>query len=305
VHHVRRGNAADLARLGRLSLGVGYGLVLGGGGARGFAHLGVLRSLQESGVPIDRIGGASMGSIFGAASALYQDLDEITTLCKRQFRRLFDYTIPVVSLLKAKRITANLTEVFAGLDVDDLWVPFHCVSTNLTRSQLHIHRDGELVTALRASIAIPGVLPPVPFGDELLVDGGVLDNVPADVMRADRSIGTVIASDVAPPTGPAVGQNYGMFLSGWQALRHPRRRRRDPMYPGVGSVLIRTMITGSEGRRAQMKADGTVDLYLDAEMHGVGLLEFDRMSSITERGYAGSREQVAAWAATRSELQPR
>jgi len=302
VHHLRAGNGADLARVGRLSLGVGYGLVLGGGGARGFAHLGVMRALQESGVPVDRIGGASMGSIFGAAASLYQDLDEITALCKQQFKRLFDYTIPVVSLLKAKRITANLTHVFAGLGVDDLWVPFHCVSTNLTRSQLHVHRDGELVTALRASIAIPGVLPPVPFGDELLVDGGVLDNVPADVMRADRSIGTVIASDVAPSAGPMVQQNYGMFLSGWQALRHPRTRRRDPMYPGVGSVLIRTMITGSEGRRARMRTDGTVDLYLDLDLPGVGLLEFDRMASIIDRGYAGSQQLVRDWATTRTEL---
>ena len=298
VHHLRRGDLHDLERITRLAIGVGTGLVLGGGGARGFAHLGVLRALRESGVPVDRIGGASMGSIFAAMAALYRDHDELTTVCARQFDRLLDYTVPVVSLLKAKRISANLNNVFGGVDAEDLWLPFYCVSTNLTRSRLEVHRQGDLVTVLRASIAIPGVLPPVPFGEDLLVDGGVLNNVPADVMRADPSIGTVIAVDVAPTTGPGTTIDYGMYLSGWQALRRFAGRAKTP-YPGVASVLVRTMITGSEGRRATLRTDGTVDLYLDLEMKGVGLLEFDKFAQVTEMGYTAAMPRIAEWMATR------
>jgi len=299
VHHIRRGNQSDLARLMRLAIGAGYGLVLGGGGARGFAHLGVIKALNELGVPIDRVGGASMGSIFAALSALYQDPVELMKACSTQFQRLLDYTVPVVALLKAKRITANLHNVFGTLDAEDLWIPFYCVSTNLTRSRLEVHRRGSLVTAIRSSIAIPGVLPPVPFGEELLIDGGVLNNVPADVMRADPSIGTVIAVDVAASVGPGTKEDYGMYLSGWQALRRMGKRSTH-QYPRVASLLIRTMITGSETKRVDLRRNGMVDLYLDLEMAGVGLLEFDKMEPVVEKGYRAARPRIEAWLAERS-----
>lgn len=298
VHHVRRDNPVDIARLARLSVGAGFGLVLGGGGARGFAHLGVIKAMSELGIPIDRIGGASMGSIFAAGAAMYDDMNELLTLSAKQFNRLIDYTVPLVSLLKAKRITANLHSVFGGIDVEDLWIPLYCVSTNLTRSSVEVHRRGDLVTAIRASIAIPGVLPPVPYGDDLLVDGGVLNNVPADVMRADPSIATVIAVDVAPTAGPSTSANYGNYVSGFNALRHFIGRKRSP-YPGVASVLMRTMITGSEGRRTAMRTDGTADLYLDIEMQGVGLLEFDKMTPVVERGYVAALPRLQEWLAAR------
>jgi predicted acylesterase/phospholipase RssA/CRP-like cAMP-binding protein len=297
VHHVRRGHAADLERLARLSIGKGYGLVLGGGGARGFAHLGVIRAMQELGIPVDRVGGASMGSIFAAASAIYHDVPTLMDVCSKQFDRLLDYTVPIVSLLKAKRITANLESVFGGIDAEDTWTPFYCVSTNLTRSVLEVHRRGDLPTAIRASIAIPGVLPPVPYHGDLLVDGGVLNNVPADLMREDPSIGTVIAVDVAPSNGPVAGEDYGMYLSGWQAVRRFVRRQGSP-YPGVGQVLVRTMITASERQRRAFQEDGTADLYLDLDIAGVGLLEFNRMNAVVEKGYVAARPLLQAWRAT-------
>jgi predicted acylesterase/phospholipase RssA len=293
-----------------LSGGVGYGLVMGGGGARGFAHLGVIQAMRELGVPIDRLGGSSMGSIFAAGAAMYEDHDQLVAACTDQFDRLLDYTVPIVSLLKAKRITANLTASLGGYDIEDLWIPLYVVSTNLTRSRSEVHRRGDLVTAVRASIAIPGLLPPVPMGDDLLVDGGVLNNVPADIMRADPSIGTVIAIDVAPQHGPHTSENYGMYVSGWRALRkfvgHGRRGAgsTENSYPGVGSVLVRTMITGSERRRRAMQVDGTADLYLELEMDGVGLLEFDRMNHVMQRGYDAARPQLERWLDDRDRSEP-
>jgi len=159
-----------------------------------------------------------------------------------------------------------------------------------------VHRRGDLPTAIRASIAIPGVLPPVPSGGDLLVDGGVLNNVPADIMRDDPSIGTVIAVDVAPSNGPTAGEDYGMYLSGWQVVRR-LVGRRPAAYPGVGQVLVRTMITASERQRRAFQEDGSVDLYLDLDIAGVGLLEFGRMKMVAEMGYTASRPLIEEWLA--------
>ena len=100
------------------------------------------------------------------------------------FHGLLDYTVPVVSLLKGERIARNIARAVGDVDVRDTWLPFFCVSTNLTRSSVRGARARRWPTAVRASVAIPGVLPPVPFGGDLLVDGGVLNNLPCDVMRA-------------------------------------------------------------------------------------------------------------------------
>jgi predicted acylesterase/phospholipase RssA/CRP-like cAMP-binding protein len=298
VHHIMRGATADLERLARLSVGAGWGVVLGGGGARGYAHLGVLRAMRELGIVVDRIGGTSAGAVAAAIVGLVHDDDERIRIAETQCANLLDYTVPFVSLLKAKRISANLNAVFGEMDIEDLWLPYFCVSTNLTKSRLEVHRRGELATAIRASIAIPGVLPPVPYGEDLLVDGGVLDNVPADVMRLDPSIGTVIASDVAPKQGPGTAVDYGMYLSGWDAAKNAVLRRSSP-YPGLGAVLVRTMVTSSEGRRAAMREDGTTDLYLDLDIPGVGMLEFDKLHSTVEAGYRNARPRLEAWLASR------
>lgn len=294
VHHIRHGDAKDLARLTRLGIGVGTGLVLGGGGARGFAHLGVIRAMREREMEIDRIGGTSMGSIMAALAALHADDDELLVTARRQFRQLFDYTVPLVSLVKAKRITRKLDAVFGGLDIEDLWIPLYCMSTNLTLGRPEVHRRGDLVSAIRASIAIPGVLPPVPRDGELLVDGGVLNNLPVDVMRADPSIGRVVAVDVTPPTGPRARGDYGMHVSGWRALAAVAGRKRSP-YPTVGSVLMRSMIAGSEQTRSACLADGTIDLYLSIHVTGVGLLEFDKLEQVVDDGYRAAAPQIEEW----------
>ena len=296
IHHLRPGDDGDLARLIRLGIGVGTGLVLGGGGARGFAHLGAVRALRERGVPIDRIGGTSMGAIMAALAALHQDDTEMADVARRQFRRLFDYTVPLVSLVKAKRITSRLSDVFQGREIEDLWIPFFCISTNLTEARAEVHDRGDVVSAVRASIAIPGVLPPVPQGDELLVDGGVLNNLPANVMRADPSIATVIAADVTPPRGPRARHDYGLHVSGLRALASAASRR-PTRYPSAGAVLMRSMIAGSEQVRAAAVTDGTIDLHLSINVRGVGLLQFDRLDEVVDLGYHSASAQIDEWLA--------
>lgn len=301
VVHVRSGSSDDVARLARLASGHGYGLVLSGGGARGFAHLGVLRALHEHGVPIDQVAGCSMGSAIAAGIALDLRGEDLLDLVEQQFHKLLDYTLPVVSIVKGQRIMANIEATLGGWDIEDLWLPYYCVSTNLTKSRLEVHRRGSTALAVRASVAIPGVLPPVPREGDLLVDGGVLNNMPFEVMRDDSTIGTIIAVDVAPDQGPRARADYGMSVSGFRALGASLRRSKS-IYPSVTSVLLRSMLTGAVRNQKASMEDGSIDLLLTMNLPGIGLLDFERSREVADAGYEASVTKVSAWVATRSEL---
>jgi predicted acylesterase/phospholipase RssA/CRP-like cAMP-binding protein len=297
VVHLRAGREDHVRRLARLASGHGVGLVLSGGGARGFAHLGALRALRESGVPVDAVGGCSMGAPIAGGVALDLHDAELIALAEKQFHRLLDYTVPVVALLKGQRISRNIDENFGTFDIEDLWLPFYCVSTNLTTSRLHVHRRGPSAVAIRASVAIPGVLPPVPFEGELLVDGGVLNNLPVQVMRTDSTIGTVIAVDVAPQRGPRARSDFGHYVSGVRALRSTVRRSPSD-FPSVSSVLLRSMLTGAVHNQQQSLRDGDVDLLVQLELPGVGLLDFERVQEVAQIGYDDAVVRIREWAAT-------
>ena len=294
VIHLRADDSGSIARLARTAVGHGVGLVLGGGGARGFAHIGVFRALQELGLPVDRVGGASIGAPIGAGMALGIDAAELTKEVARQFHRLKDYTIPVVSILGGRRIAKNITQSLGGLDIEDLLLPFYCVSTNLTQSRLEVHRHGDLARAVRASVAIPGVLPPVTSDGDLLVDGGVLSNLPVGPMRADNAVAHIIAVDVAPPDGPRARVDFGLSVSGWRALARSIGPGRSP-YPGVASVLMRTMIVASMRDRNELLTQHDVDLHLALEMKGVGLLAFEQVRSVADAGYEAAMPLIEAW----------
>jgi predicted acylesterase/phospholipase RssA/CRP-like cAMP-binding protein len=295
VVHIRVGSAPDVARLGRLASGNGVGLVLSGGGARGFAHLGVHRALVEAGVPIDAIGGCSIGAPLGAAIAMGTPVDSIVEVVQRQFLRLLDYTLPMVSLVKGQRISASIDATIGSWDIEDLWLPFYCVSTNLTRSQLQVHRRGGASRAVRASVAIPGILPPVPYEGDLLVDGGVLNNLPFEAMRQDRRIDTVIAVDVSPSRGPRATSDYGTSVSGFRALATSMRGGGFG-YPSVAAVLLRSMLVGSvHNQRASLTPDA-VDLMIALDLRGVGLLDFKRVAEVAALGYDASAATVVDWA---------
>ncbi len=301
VVHVRSGSSSDVARLARLASGHGYGLVLSGGGARGFAHLGVLQALHEHGVPVDQVAGCSMGSAIAAAIALDLRGEALLALVEQQFHKLLDYTLPVVSLIKGQRIMQNVEATLGGWDIEDLWLPFYCVSTNLTKSRLEVHRSGSVGLAVRASVAIPGVLPPVPYDGDLLVDGGVLNNMPFEVMRDDSTIGTIIAVDVAPDRGPRARADFGLSVSGFKALGASLGRSQS-IYPSLTSVLLRSMLTGAVRNQKASMEDGSIDLVVAMHLPGIGLLEFERSREVAQAGYEASVEIVSDWAAARSEL---
>ncbi len=284
----------DLARLGRLAVGKGFALVLSGGGARGFAHIGVLGALEDHGVPTDRYIGASMGAIMAAGFAEGVARSRREDVATERFENLLDYTIPLVALLKGKRIATSVGVQWGDYDIEDLRYPFVCVATNVTTADVHYFRRGRTDVAVRASTAIPGVMPPVPFNGDLLVDGGVLDNLPVDVVSNDPSVGTIVAIDVAPPQGPRAKADYGLSVSGWAAVRD-RFGRGKNQYPGLGNVLMRTMLIGSARDRDRALASGTVDLYIDLELKGIALLDFDTVEQASKLGYEGSYDRIGQW----------
>ncbi len=185
-----------------------------------------MRALHELGVAVDRVGGASIGAPIGAGVALGLPPAELLEAVTRQFHNLLDYTVPVVSVLRGARISKSIAESLGGMDIDDLWLGYFCVSTNLAASRLEVHNRGELALAVRASVAIPGVLPPVPYRGDLLVDGGVLANLPVEPMRAHPGIGSVIAVNVASEAGPRRGLTT--------ACRSPVGRRSGLVSGGSG-----------------------------------------------------------------------
>lgn len=196
--HIRAHEPDDWARLARVIRGHAAGLVLSGGGARAYAHIGALRAIEDHNVEIDFIGGTSMGAIIGADLAMGRSIDDITDHIRQTFVHgspLSDLTLPLISLFKGRKVDQLLKAHFGDLEIPDLWRPFYCVSSNLSDGTLHVHRKGRVRDALRASVALPGVLPPVIAGERVLVDGAVLDNLPVDVMRGIHR-GPIIAIDV-------------------------------------------------------------------------------------------------------------
>lgn len=307
--HVRPALARDMARLARLQARRGIGLVLAGGGARGFSHLGLLRALQQHGVEIDCVGGTSMGSVMAALVASDQPLQRVMDVARAAFRRspTGDYNLlPLISLIRGARLRASLEQalgqlVGAGAGIEDLWKPFYCIATNYSQASEALLTQGRLERALRASTAIPGALPPVVVDGDLLCDGGSFNNFPVDVMRARRGIGRVIGADLG--LHKARKLDIDEVPGPWALLRdrlRPRGRRRYRL-PALSAYLLNVTILYSSSRRRAARA--ACDVYFNPPLERVGLLAWQRFDAIVEQGRAHA-EEVLARPETQALLQP-
>jgi len=290
-HHVRRGSRTDGERLARFLTGRAVGLVLGGGGARGFAHIGVIRALREAGVPIDAIGGTSMGAVIAAQYAMGKDETELRALNRRTWidaNPLKDKTLPVVALLACRRLDRMVGDMFGTLEIADLWLPYFCVSADLTHAEVRVHDRGAVGRAVRASMSLPGMAVPIRDGNALLVDGGVLNNVPADVMKK-RCGGKVIAVDVTPEKDLAVSGPYPEAASGWNFLFNRKRLE----LPGILAIIMRTVMLSSAHYRGRVSRD--IDLLISPHIAGFGMFEWHRLDDIVQAGYEAARPALARW----------
>ncbi|MBM1170472.1 patatin-like phospholipase family protein [Microvirga arabica] len=288
---VRAKNPADLQRLIRTSSGRAVGLVLAGGGARGFAHLGAIRALREHGFPIDLVGGTSIGAVMAATAAIQIGLEEARDLMREAFVRnppLNDYTLPLVALVRGHKVDARLFEHFGDRNIEDLWLPFFCVSSNLTTGATHVHRQGPLWRALRASIAIPGLLPPVIEPEGVLVDGAMMNNLPADIM-ADLQRGPVLGIDVA--------RDVAFTTAAEEEKKAPLLRRilgLPAQAPDIVSLLYRAATISSDAQT--LKARAHAALVIHPPLADVPLRGWEQFERVVEIGYEHTRDRIEAGA---------
>jgi predicted acylesterase/phospholipase RssA len=293
-HHVMHGRDADVERIARMIAGRAIGLTLGGGGARGFAHMGVIKAMQELALPIDYIGGTSMGSIMAGQYAMGITMEEGFELNARiaAEQPFKEYTLPLFAVMRSNKIDKSARMSFADVDIEDLWTPFFCISANLTKAEMVIHERGPLWRATRASGSLPGIAVPVVEGTSLLVDGGVINNLPGDIMRK-RCNGAVIAVDVSPEEDVSIGE--AQFPSPW-ALLLSKARRNHRHIPSINDILMRTLMLGSASRTHQVMRE--VDLYVRPPIDRFGMLEFESMRKISDAGYTHARKVLPAWLET-------
>jgi predicted acylesterase/phospholipase RssA/CRP-like cAMP-binding protein len=289
-HHVRAGRRTDVERIARLLTGNAASLVLSGGGARAFAHIGVVRALEEAGIPIDRVGGVSGGAVIGAQLARGHDAASLANINRGRWR--VDYTFPLIALLAGRRAAQAARGWFGDERIEDLWIPYFCVSTNLSSAQLVIHRQGGVAQALLASIAIPGVLPPVASHGELLADGGLLNNLPVDVMRS-LGTGRVIAVDCSPRFDMSLRLPSGRLPGIGEILLSLARPKRSTIPPNIIRILQRAALVPSLELANRLGRE--VDLYLTPPVEQFDLFDFRSLDRIVDAGHRYAAQRLPEW----------
>ena len=295
-HHVRLGDSAHLERLARHLTGRARALVLSGGGARGYAHLGVQRLIEEESIAIDAVGGSSMGGLLGAAMALGLDARAVESLSARfaNRRALFDYTLPLASLMRSEKLSRFCREVYGETRIEDLWTPFFCVSSNLADGREVVHDSGPLWKAIRASVSLPGVFSPVPTRDGgLLIDGAVLNPFPVDVMHSRLGGGDIVGVNVSEVAERFDYYDFGTALSGWRVLLS----RLDPFHrsirvPRIAETLLRS--TDIKGIDRLNATRAMIEVLVEPDVRDIALLDFRRYVEISAIGYAEARRVFAA-----------
>jgi NTE family protein len=294
-HHVRADRPAHCARLARLLSGRATGLALSGGGARGFAHIGVLRALDELGVPVDLVAGTSMGAMIAAMHALGHDPGVVLDRCRAWTRERpwSDFTLPLSSIVRGRRIRRAIGGLLGDGRIEDLWLPFACVTANLSQATADVHTSGPLSLLVLASNSVPGLAPPVFYQGDVHVDGGVVDNLPVQALRR-MGAGRIVAVDVGTEMRVTVPPNPGENPSGWSILWDGMWRRPKRALP-VAATIGRAFTLASDERAHAACRDA--DLTLRPPLDDYTSTDFKLIDPIAEVGFRHASQQLAAWIA--------
>lgn len=300
-HHVALDNPADMERLLRFVTGAARGLVACGGGALCAAHVGIYKALIEAGIDFDIMGGTSAGSAMSAAFALGTPPDDIDRAIHDIFidnKAMSRFTWPRYGLLDHRNFDLQLARYFGGIDIEDLWTPFFAVSTNLSSYQLHVHRRGNLWSAVRASASIPVLLPPIYTDDgQMLADGCLLDNVPVRVMHDLKSGPNAVVS-FALPEMERFDVEYATLPSRSSYVRqaiNPLARHTLPDAPGIAAVLMRSLMANRHDYKRRLRPQ---DLLLVPPMpEGMSFLDWSRHTELVAAAYRWGRDELARVAA--------
>ncbi|MFL5295448.1 MAG: patatin-like phospholipase family protein [Phenylobacterium sp.] len=288
LFHLRRDHAGDAQRMARILTGQSVGLVLSGGGARAYAHIGAIRALREHGTPIDFVGGVSMGAIIAAGVAMGWEGAEMERRIRQAFvdtSPLDDIAVPLLAMTHGLKVNQRLADHFGDTQIADLWLPFFCLSSNLTTGAYHMHRRGLLKSALRATISLPGILPPATDDNNVLVDGAVMKNFPADVMRRSQ-LGPIVGVDVT--TGRSItADDVARPASVWRWLWSGQWRRGPP----IVSLLMRAATVSTS--RDLAAAHEATDLLVQPDMSKVEIRDFSAFDEAVAEGYRATNQALA------------
>jgi NTE family protein len=259
-------------------------LVLGGGGAKGYGHVGAVKALLEAGVEIDFLGGTSAGALYGIGMSHsdfnYAKIDALCELSAKGKLTSNDYSLPLLSIMSGRKMNNFLKEMFGSSDLEDIWINSYCVSTNFSSSGTRIHDTGLTRKMVQASIAIPGVFPPVVIDQQLHVDGGVVDNLPIDPMYR-YPVRHIIAISLTNLTSRTV--DYAEVPSVRQLLWDKLTGKKRYRIPGIASLIINSLTLNS--RQKQEIAKSKVSLYFELDLKGIGLLDDKKWRYTLEKGH--------------------
>ncbi|KIK70532.1 hypothetical protein GYMLUDRAFT_32561 [Collybiopsis luxurians FD-317 M1] len=281
----------DFSRLARRLCGKSIGLVLGGGGARGIAHLGFIRALEEFGIPIDHIGGTSIGAFIGGLYAREANVLASSARAKHFssrmgniWRMLSDVTYPIVAYTTGHEFNRALYKAFYDLHIEDMWLPFFCNTTNILHSKMEIHETGYAWRFIRASMTLVGLLPPLCDNGSMLVDGGYVDNLPVAAMFSKAGASAVFACDVGSIDDNSP-RDFGDHVSGWWLLIN----RWNPFsnarrVPAITEIQSRLAYVSSVKTLEEAKIAPDC-FYLSMPVQDYGTLQWNKFEEIQKRGY--------------------
>jgi NTE family protein len=267
------------------------GLALGGGGARALAHVGLLKVLHREGINFDYISGASMGAVIAALYARMETPDKIEEMIKDFFGGLesaFDPTIPVVAFFKGKRMKRMLKNAFGDQRIEELPLPFATSAVDLQTGKEHVFDQGPITEALVSAMSLPGAFPPYRLGEKILVDGGMINNVPESLIR-NKGADMVLGINVSPlqeivPVKLFEDRNTtekGFFRYIWDTLK----------YPPILQIMTRTITL--EGREITRLKRPKMDLFVHFHLEEFQLFDFARFQEIIDKGQKEAEDNLA------------
>ncbi|XP_067825647.1 patatin-like phospholipase domain-containing protein 7 isoform X1 [Heptranchias perlo] len=293
---------SDFSRLARILTGNSIALVLGGGGARGCSQVGIIRAMREAGIPIDVVGGTSIGSFMGALYAEERNANRMRNRASQWakemtsvFNKVLDLTYPITSMFSGSSFNSSISNTFKDKQIEDLWIPYFNITTDITASAMRVHTDGSLWRYCRASMSLSSYLPPLcdPKDGHLLMDGGYINNLPADVARS-MGAKVVIAIDVGSQDETDL-TNYGDSLSGWWLLW----KRLNPWATKVkvlGMAEIQTRLAYvCCVRQLEVVKNSDYCEYIRPPIDRYGTLEFGKFNEIAEVGYQHGKTLFELW----------
>ncbi|KAI5148436.1 lysophospholipid hydrolase [Enteropsectra breve] len=286
-------DSKDFERLARYLLEERVGLVLGGGGARGFAHVGVIKALEEENIVVDCIGGTSMGAFIGAAYAsendfmsLYLKGRALSRSAASTWKSLLDLTFPYVSMFSGKGLERHLKNTFRDMKIQNLWLEFYCVTTSLLKQDEHVHFNGPVWKWVRASMSLCGLLPPVYHKNEYYLDGAYMNNVPADVMKS-LGVSKVIAVDVTDTEADfePYDSKSGLvlLLKRWLAFKK---------YLSWSELQYRLAFLSTTKKIRNLENE---TLLIRPNLHSYKGLDFKYYDEIVAKGYEAAKATIQKW----------